>query len=387
MDTRNSQSNNKLGANNELGRHQRVLDAYLAHAGSDAMPPTALDAKLIALAASSIKAASKAPPQHTLFTHSADAINAAASKTNTRSRRRRWPFALAASVATLGFAAILARTTFQDAGYDKAVYPTPSYEAKSVAADQAPAADAQVLTETPAPMQEEKQDDSRAQAASVAAMPPAEDKAKLSRAPDPEVVRAMAQARGQIAAAPPPTSPVAAKPIVAASASAPAEAAAPEVAELDAQAPRNRRNNVDAAPIVDIPTENGVAEIAAAPAASAKAYEPSALATNAPPPPQALSESQADSAELAQPPAPTRSEAAQSGASAPQDDMANAKKDEFAAEAQTDPSHAHAKTYAAIRALRDSGELAQAKAMLARFRKVYPLEILPDDLKALGKTK
>ena len=386
MDTRDSQSNNKLGANNELGRHQRVLDAYLAHAGSDAMPPAALDAKLIALAASSIKAASKAPPQHTLFTHSADAINAAASKTNTRSRRRRWPFALAASVATLGFAAILARTTFQDAGYDKAVYPTPSYEAKSVAADQAPAADAQVPTETPAPMQEEKQDDSRAQAASVAAMSP-EDKAKLSRAPDPELARAMAQARGQVAAAPPPASPVAAKPIVAASASAPAEAAAPEVAELDAQAPRNRRNNVDAAPIVDISTENGVAEIAAAPAASAKAYEPSALATNAPPPPQALSESQADSAELAQPPAPTRSEAAQSGASAPQDDMANAKKDEFAPDAQTDPDHAHAKTYAAIRALRDSGELAQAKAMLARFRKVYPLEILPDDLKALGKTK
>ena len=325
MDTRDSKSNNKLGANNELGRHQRVLDAYLAHAGGDSMPPAALDAKLIALAASSIKAASQAPAQYTLFTHSADGINAHASKTNTRSRRRRWPFALAASVATIGFAAILARTTFQDVGYDKAVYQTPSYEAESVAADQAPSADAQISMETPAPIQEAMRDNGRAQAPSIAVMPPAE-----------------------ATAAPPPASPI------------------PEVAELEVQTQRNRRSDVEVAPLVNAP-ENDVAETAtAAPAASAKAYEPSAFATDATPVQQTLSESPADSAELPQATAPlTRREAAQAGASAPQDDAANAK------------------TYAAIRALRDSGELAQAKAMLARFKKAYPLEILPDDLKAL----
>ena len=370
MDTRDNKSNN------ELGRHQRVLDAYLAHAGSDAMPPAALDAKLIALAVGSIKIASQAPAKDTLFSHSADAINAAASKPNTRSRRRRWPFALAASVATLGFAAILARTTFQDTSYDKAVYQTPSYEAESVAADQAPAADTAVSMETPAPLQEAMRDDSRAQAASVAVIPPEEneDKAKLSRAPDPEVARTTEQALGPASAAPPP---------------APAQAPSPAVAELDAQAQRNRRSNFDAAPIVNIPAENGVAESApAAPAASAKAYEPSAFATDAKPAPQVLSESQADSAELPQATAPsTRSKAAQAGASAPQDDATNAKKDEFTPDAQTDLEQVHAKTYAAIRALRDRGELAQAKAMLARFKKAYPLEILPDDLQALGKTK
>ena len=336
MDTRDR----KL--NNELGRHQRVLDAYLAHAGGDSMPPAALDAKLIALAASSIKAASQAPAQYTLFTHSADGINAPASKTNTHSRRRRWPFALAASVATIGFAAILARTTFQDVGYDKAVYQTPSYEAESVAADQAPSADAQISMETPAPIQEAMRDNGRAQAPSIAVMPPAE-----------------------ATAAPPPASPI------------------PEVAELEVQTQRNRRSDVEVAPLVSVAPENDVAETAtAAPAASAKAYEPSAFATDATPVPQTLSESPADSAELPQATAPlTRREAAQAGASAPQDDAANAKKDEPAPDAQTDLEHA--KTYAAIRALRDSGELAQAKAMLARFKKAYPLEILPDDLKAL----
>ena len=378
MDTRDSQSNNKLGANNELGRHQRVLDAYLAHAGSDAMPPAALDAKLIALAAGSIKIASQAPAKDTLFSLSADAINADAAKTNARSRRRRWPFALAASVATLGFAAILARTTFQDAGYDKAVYPTPSYEAENVAADQAPAANTAVATQAPAPMQEAMRDDSRAQAASVAVMPPEEneDKAKLNRAPDPEFARKTEQALGQVAAAPPP---------------APAQAPSPAVADSQVQTQRNRRSVVEVAPLVSVAPENGVAETAPAapmPAASAKAYEPSAFATDAKPAPQVLSENQTDSAELPQATAPsTRSEAAQAGASAPQDDATNAKKDEFTPDAQTDLEQVHAKTYAAIRALRDSGELAQAKAMLARFKKAYPLEILPDDLQALGKTK
>ncbi len=363
--------------NSELGRHQRVLDAYLAHAGSDSMPPAALDAKLIALAASSLNATIKTPYSAETRAAQIDSDAISSIRTSTRSRRRRWPFALAASVATIGFAAILARN-FQDTpGYGEPVYQAPSYEAKSVAADQAPAADALGAVATPAPMQEEMRD----QAAPVTVMP-AEDKAKLSRAPDHKVARAMEQALGQVAAAPPASPVLAAKSIAAASASPAAEAAAPEVSEFDVQPQRNRRRDVDAAPLDNIPTENGVAETAAvAPAASAKAYEPSAFSTDAKPAPQALAESQtdsADSAELPQTTAPvTRSEAAQAGTSAPLDDAANAKNDELE----------HAKAYAAIRALRDSGELAQAKAMLARFRKAYPLEIVPDDLKALAKTK
>ncbi len=442
MDTRDSKHNE------ELGRHQRVLDAYRAHPGAHDMPPAGLDAKLIALAASSINAASKAPQRATTFSDdAADGIKTLASKTSARSRRRRWPFALAASVATIGFAAILARTTFQSVPDEGApIYQARSYETKSVAADQVPAADAPVADKAPTPLQEEMRNESRDQSASVAAMPPAVDKAKLSPAPAPDFERAAEQALGGLSAAPADAAPTpfdagatnaaditkfgaeidAAKsaadraepniaqapataspalvpkprPIVAAATSAPAASATPpEDSALEVQDMRSRRGDVDAAPIANMPADNAVAETAAAPlpASPAKANERGTVLTEEKPMPQASTEVQdtqtvqaksAESAGLAKPAEPLMPrESTQSGASEPVDDAINAKKDEFATERQAGPANLHAKTYAAIRALRDQGQLLQAKAMLARFRKAYPQAVLPEDLRVLEKAK
>ena len=76
-------------------------------------------------------------------------------------------------------------------------------------------------------------------------------------------------------------------------------------------------------------------------------------------------------------------ETLQAGASGADDAPLDLKKDEFAPAGNA--QNPHEKTYAAIRALRESGELLQAKAMLARFKKAYPNVVLPNDLKALAK--
>ena len=438
MNTRGAKPNDPKSGD-DLGRHQRVLDAYLAHTGSDPLPPPGLDAKLLALAASSVKATANTPQhgENAFALPNTDQISSI--NTTVRSRRRQWPFALAASVATIGFAAILARTSFQSTpGYGEPGYQAGGYEAKSVAQEQAPAASTPLAVETPAPLQEsaapqeERMLANRDQAGSVAGMSATEDKAKLSSTSDPEFERAAERALGRVPAAPENAAPTpvdsdsgttsaaaAAKPapevVVTkgelakaepAFAPPPAPAVAPEpastwaadttpmadsAADVPVAAPaaaadtRSRRGEVDAAPIVNIPAENGVAETAAAPVSPAKTIERGAILAEAKPVPSTSTQTQATESqpELGL----VRRESPQAGASAPPLDATNSKKDEFAPDAQAGPGNPHAKTFAAIRALRDSGELLKAKAMLARFRKAYSRVVLPEDLKVLEKAK
>ena len=442
MDTRGSKTNDPKSSD-DLGRHQRVLNAYLAHAGSDPLPPPGLDAKLLALATNSVKEMTRAPhrAEDDLTSPHSDRIGFI--NTPARPRRRQWPFALAASVATLGFAAILARTTFQNTPGDGAPdYPAGRYEAKSVAQQQAPVAASPAVAETAAPpqqaapQQEESMLANRDQAASVAAMSASDDKAKLSSASDPEFERAAERALGRVPSGPESAAPMpvdagptlagaAAEPagevalsksdtssaesvlappapalasesastqasdqtMADSAASVPAAAPSADVTEFDAPAAdtRSRRGDAQAAPILAIPAQNGDAETAAAPMLPAKPTERGAILPEAKPAPIA---SAPMTAAQAQPDLGlTRSGMPQGGASAPQADAANSKKDEFAPDPQGAPANLHAKTYAAIRALRDGGELDKAKAMLARFKKEYPRVVLPEDLKVLGKAK
>jgi|GEM_PF-5264576 len=384
MDTRDPKANASKAAD-ELGRHQRVLDAYLAHSGSDPMPPPALDAKLLALAARAVNSTNTVPVGVETNFASGDANGFRSIKTNARARRRRWPFALAASVATIGFVAILARTNFQDTeGYGEPIYQASKYEVPGAAADQAPAA---------APLQEATLDSSREQSA-AASMPGSADKAKMSQK------RTIEQAIGRISAAPesPAPEPVdpettdaaVARPIVPAAASAPASMPAEESdlavsklgtpsADLQAADTRSRRSSMDAAPAVNLAAENAVVETAEAPVPMSKTIEQLAAAEEEKAASTASNKVQASQA----PQATMRSEPAQSGASAPLDDAT--KKDEFAPDAQSDAANPHAKTYTAIRVLRDSGEVMKAGAMLARFQKAYPQVQLPEDLAALAK--
>ena len=426
----------KSKSNDDLGRHQRVLDAYLAHPGSEHLPPPGLDAKLIALAASSVKVTTSTQRAEASFARNeVDAIKDSAPKTSARARRRQWPFALAASVATIGFAAILARTTFHEAPD----YGAPSYEAKSAASEQAQvdataAVAARVASDAaaaasegpavakPSALQEESRLESRDQVASL------EDKAKLSGASEAEFERAAEQAFGRVPAAPEPvaaaapgnsnvivTGAVAADdnpvgsstagaaektlaeplpelnaapaPIYEASPAPAASAPPAEVVELDMQAidARGRRTDTGAsAPS----TEDGVAQTAAAPMPLAKASATGGIVVAEEKP--APRESPQPQTVPAQPGASTRGELAITGENTPVADAAvptNSKKDEFAADAQADSANAHTNAYAAIRALRDSGDLPKAKAMLARFKKVYPQVVLPEDLKVLEKVK
>ena len=379
MDTRESKNNASKGAD-DLGRHQRVLDVYLAHAGDDAMPPPALDAKLLALAARAVNSTNTTSVETTFARSEVTGISSV--KSSTRSRRRRWPFALAASVASIGLVAILARTNFQDReGYGEPVYQAPSYEAKSVAADQIAAA---------APIQEETPDISRKQA-EAQSMADTADKAKMSSE------RTVEQAVGRLSAPPQMPAPHAvehgttadtavARPSVPAVASAPTPMPAEEgdltVSQLGAPSAEleadmlSQRGGMDSAPAVNL-----AAESAEVPAPTSEAIEQPAVTEEEKTASKASNEAQTSQA----PQASMRMEPAQSGASKPLDDRT--KKDEFAPDAHTDAANPHAKTFSVIRALRDSGEVMKAAAMLARFQKAYPKAQLPEDMVALAKTK
>ena len=412
MDTRDTKTS-ASNTNSELGRHQRVLDAYLAHSGSEPLPPPSLDAMLLALASRSVKAGSTGLTETDFTRIGAGLLNERLSKANKRSNRRRWPYALAASVATIGFAAILARTGLLEAP-GRPSYQTGSYEAKSVA--QVPAA-----VDAAAGMADATAVDARAAASEapgrlsntmplenreqVAAAPPAgDDKAKQNTVADAEFEHRDASALGRVAAmqsdapavpepdfgagsldaagapadiaattsgaesmekafAPPAA--LSAEPALAASepmleaSPSPAAMAATELAEVEVQGTgsRIRRAEFDtAAPVATTQAQSPVAT-AGAPAA--------------PPKPSA----DGDAAILEEKPAPVAETTI----------LASSKKDEFAPGAKAEATNPHAKTFAAIRVLRDSGEIMQAKAMLARFVKAYPAAVLPADLKLLEK--
>ena len=415
MDTRDPKTH-ASGTNSELGRHQRVLDAYLAHAGGDPLPPPGLDAKLLALAASSVKVMTKAPHRAEKDVAATTASGISSIKTKARTRRRHWPFALAASVATIGFAAILARNgLLETPSHREPSYQEGAYEAKSEAQYQTPAAIVPLAIETPTPLLEEGIAANGDQAISVSAMAPAEDKAKLSSTSDAQFERAAERALGRVPPAPEnaASTPAASGPTLAAAAAKstppvavakaeadrvkppsaplpavesaraleqppfdaaeiPAAAASPraEVSQAQtAEPPSRRRDDTPAIPPVNVPAKNEVAETAAEEK------------------PKASAPIQAQTAE-AQPGAIFgRSEIPQAGAGAPLDDAAKSNKDEFALDTRAGQPNLHEKTYVAIRALRDGGKLQQAKAMLARFRKAYPLEAVPADLKALEEIK
>ena len=422
MDTRDPKTN-ASSTNSELGRHQRVLDAYLAHTGGDPLPPPGLDVKLLALAASSVKVMTKAPHRAEKDFASTTASEISSIKTDARSRRRHWPFALAASVATIGFATILARNGLLETPSYRDREPTNQagrYEAKSVAQDQAPVATAPLAIETPTPLLEDGIAANRDQAVSVSAMAPAEDKAKLSSTSDAQFERAAERALGRV-----PPAPENAASTPADSGSTLAAAAAkstPAVAVAKSEADRAKPASAPLPAVVSVPaSEEPVFDAAASPAPAALPPAEVSQAYTAEPPsrrrgataaiPNVYIPAENDAAETVaeekpKPSAPTQAQAAQAaqaveaqpgttfersempqaGAIAPIDDAANSKKDEFALDARG-PPNLHEKTYVAIRALRDVGKLQQAKAMLARFRKAYPLEIVPADLKALEKIK
>ena len=428
MDTRDPKSN-ASGTNGELGRHQRVLDAYLAHSGNEPLPPPSLDAKLLALASSAVKAGSTGLTETDFTRIGAGLLNERLRKANTRSSRRRWPYALAASVATIGFAAILARTGLLEAPGQPS-YQTGSYEAQSVAQEQAAvdaaaamadatATDAQAAaSEAPGLPSDAIPLESREQITAAAAPSAAasEDKTKQNSVADAEFERSDRATRGRVAAtqsnavapepdfgassldaaapadiaattntadsvekafAPPAA--VSAEPALASAAeprrdanSSPDAMAATELAEVLVQGSdaRNRRAELDAA----APVESSQAQSASA-SADASASAP-ASAPAAPPKASADGGSVTGAVVLEQKPAPV----------AEPTTLANSKKDEFADAAQPGAVNSHAKAYAAIRALRDSGKTVSAQAMLARFVKAYPAVELPADLKVLEKT-
>lgn len=95
MQSPNGNPRNQQKLEPELARYQRVLDAYQAHPGEAPEPSGALDALILARAASALPAKTQLP-------------------------KRRWPMALAASVATIGFAALLTRHSLRE--------PAPNYE-------------------------------------------------------------------------------------------------------------------------------------------------------------------------------------------------------------------------------------------------------------------
>ena len=386
MDTRDPKINAAKAAD-DLGRHQHVLDAYLAHAGDDALPPPALDAKLLALAAQAVNSQSKLPghAEHNFARSGASEIKSGMS----RARRRRWPFALAASVATIGFAAILARTAFQDtSGYTDPTRPSPSYESKSAAVEQSAAA--------PSPFEQQARNDSHEQAPMVAAVPVDADKAKLSQ-------RAPQQERGGSLTAPDISipEPIDSSPIYADAAPAqPIVAAAPSphaqlntnsselaasklgIPSADLQEMRNQHRDAQA-PSASRAAENGIVDMPAAPMPMAKSSAGISALADENTPSSASGEVETKQA----PQARMRSEFAQPQANAPIVDAPRSNDDEFAPDAQADSTNPHAKSFAAIRALRDSGEVAKATAMLARFQKAYPQVPLPADLAALAKAK
>ena len=82
----------------ELVRYQKVLDAYHAFPGDSPEPPGSLDQRILMRAQTALAPAKPA-------------------KTSVL---RRWPIAIAASVATIGFAAILARHSLRE--------PPPSFD-------------------------------------------------------------------------------------------------------------------------------------------------------------------------------------------------------------------------------------------------------------------
>lgn len=426
MDTLDPKSN-ASSTTGELGRHQRVLDAYLAHSGNEPLPPPSLDAKLLALASSAVKAGSTGLTETDFTRIEAGLLNERLSKASTRSRRRHWPYALAASVATIGFAAILARTGLLEAPgssqpkFNEPSYQASSYEAKSVAQEQASvdataamadatAADAQAAaSEVPVTVLAEAMPLENREQVAPALAAASEDKAKQNSVADAEFEHSDGATRGRIAAAQsdapaasepdfgagslaatapddvattpgaarslekafaPPAAVSAAVPAITAASApmleaspSPTAMAATELAELDVQATdaRNRRAEFDAA----APVESSQAQSAGASA------DASANAPAAPPKPSADGGAVVREEKPAPVAEPTIS--------------ANSKKDEFAGDAQPGAVNPYAKTYAAIRALRDSGEILQAKAMLARFVKAYPAVVLPADLKLLEK--
>ncbi len=369
---------------NDLGRYQRVLDAYLAHPGADSEPPPALNAKLI-------DAAQRALVQRPAAGRSSrlSAVEIDAEQRKFRPRRR-WPMALAASVATIGFATMLARNSFQE---------TPSLATAPAAV--APAAESSAVTDRPAiEMSKRVALDANAQTGSA---PPIEAKTESA----PEATRRAAHVAPPIVAPPAPSPPLP-SPLAPSGAGLMRDAPefdSPEFAGSNADAGINANaekiaapSDALAAPAVAMPPPP------AAPATPPVVMAPAEPAFSPESRDQALEEITVTGAridradeedETASPILNIPQSIAAANADQVLQDAAIADKKDAAPRAARGAAPGadvgaaadqHAKIYSTIRALHRRGKTAQAKAMLARFTKAYPEVVLPKDLQALASS-
>jgi hypothetical protein len=376
----------------DIGRHGNVLTAYGAHPGPQPEPPPSLDAHVL-LRAQAALASRSTSANNASITHVEPRLGSA-SRT-ARRRTKRWPLAFAASVASIGFAALVARQHFatETPTYPAASYPQPSAApATPVIASSAPSGGP--MPEVAAP------------AVTVAAdMPaPLPDAAPPAAATAPSVVASnapvalaqdnaqAAEAKQELAAdiesvfpASPQESPTA----------PPRDVSAPPADSLDKYAadPEQLRGmlkrSAEAPEQITEPVRAresvSTYESAAAPVSAMPAPMPAADARQDSAEENALSGTGADAAVAAQPQTEPQ-EQENSGAlpPTPARRAAPAKQSTNGLPSGATAPEPHAKVFKAIRALLASGEREKAKAMLVRLLKAYPDAILPPDLAELS---
>lgn len=330
----------------ELARYQRVLDAYQAHPGEAPEPSGALDARILARAASALPAKTQVP-------------------------KRRWPMALAASVATIGFAALLTRHSLRE--------PAPNYESAPAMQESKAAA--------PAPPSASRQED-------------AVDGGAAKTLDAPEKSDAVTAEKRESAGLAKP-----AEPIGALSAGAPEDRASDRSAQPAAQA-------AEPAPSLSEVVEEGAEQIpepkpmaasrakrALAQPAPASASIPSMAPTPSvaapapapppqPPPPaspvQATTQFSTEGGD-ARAGMRANNAARESADAAPQAD-AEATEESGRPAAQNAPGLAadpDAVVLTRIRELRAEGQLKQARELLRKFQKEHPELSIPEDLRDL----
>jgi hypothetical protein len=398
----------------ELGRYQQVLNAYLAHPGADPTPPERLDASILALAHGAVSEAAAPLQQKSLRT------------------RRRWPYALAASLATIGFAALLARTTLRDsAPYERPAARTQVVQESAAAADVPPQADASAQadaaqavpqvappipqptdassvpldpniaaqmaknpsrSQTPAPDQRAENADKQEQAAAktdalaadadamvdqgtLAEMPSAPAKNSESRIVRAELPAAATQAEAGLATASAPAEvPAVSAPAVPEPQATVESAESKRLEDVTMTGIRVRRADAETAqPALAVASER---DTQAAPALTSPAPEPTLRSNSAP----LLAGSNAEE-ELG------RAGAMMTEATKPEP-VADSAVDKTLEKKDAEASaQAHEKLFAEIRALRKRGDQQAARAMLERFIKAYPQVELPKDLQEFSKVQ
>ena len=379
MDTKlpNSATETRRKLESELARYQKVLDAYHAFPGDTPEPASSLDQSILARAQSAV-APTKAASSPSLL--------------------RRWPVAIAASVATIGFATILARHSLRE--------PPPSY-------DSAPA----MRQEQSAPQMQPAaapQEEATGNSAGLGAATASSESVPKGEAPTEELA-AKRESRSApkpnapalvSAPPPPPSEPMAEVAAQAADLAKPADSGTLHAKQAARrEAPEEAPEDASAAEPVPVQSARAVQSMPA-PAASSVPMPMAAPAASTPMPASVAPEPMPAAAMDA---APERSEAKEAldtsvadreidvaTDAAPSGDayveQAEEKRDAAGGNeigrstggalglTAIDPDEVF---FERLRKLRERGELVQARALLREFQKANPDKVIPDDLRDL----